>query len=74
MNITWQDLIAVVIVMTALGYVGRTVYRMIFGGKAACGGCGTCPSAGSKTPPLVSLDLPAKRPAAANPDSPGERN
>jgi FeoB-associated Cys-rich membrane protein len=66
MNITWQDLIAVGIVTAAVAYLGRAVYRMLFGGKAACGGCGSCPSAESKTPPLVSLELSGKTPPAAN--------
>lgn len=64
MNIIWQDLIAVVIVAAAVGYLGRTLYRMLFGGKASCGGCGSCPSVDSKTPPLVSLELTGKTPAA----------
>jgi hypothetical protein len=67
MNITWQDLIAVGIVTAAVGYLGRAVYRMLFGGKAACGGCGSCPSAESKTPPLVSLELSGKTPPTAKP-------
>jgi FeoB-associated Cys-rich membrane protein len=72
MNITFQDLIAVAIVLAALGYLGRAVYRMIFGGKAACGGCGSCPSADSKTPPLVSLDLSAKPPSTPGPGLPSD--
>ena len=67
MNITWQDLIAVGIVTAAVAYLGRAVYRMLFGGKASCGGCGSCPSADSKTPPLVSLDLTGKNPSAEKP-------
>ena len=72
MNITFQDLIAVAIVTVAVAYLGRTVYRMLFGGKASCGGCGSCPSADSKTPPLVSLDLTSKTPPA-KPMAPGNR-
>ncbi|HEY1786212.1 MAG TPA: FeoB-associated Cys-rich membrane protein [Pirellulales bacterium] len=67
MNITWQDLLALAIVTAAVAYLGRAIYRMLFGGKASCGGCGTCPSAEGKTPPLVSLDLPGKAPHAAGP-------
>jgi FeoB-associated Cys-rich membrane protein len=74
MNVTWQDLIAVGIVTLAAGYLGRTVYRMLFAGKSACGGCGTCPAADSKTPPLVSLDMTSKTPSTAKPTTPGQRH
>ena len=72
MNITWQDLLAVAIVMAAVAFLGRAVYRMLFAGKSACGGCGTCSSADSKTPPLVALDPTAKAPSAAKPLTPSE--
>jgi hypothetical protein len=74
MNILWQDLVAIGIVTVAVGYLGRAVYRMLFGGKAACGGCGTCPTSGGKTPPLVSLELTGNPSSAPKPSQPGERH
>ncbi len=72
MNILWQDLIAICIVTVAVGYLGRAIYRMLFGGKAACGGCGTCPASDGKAPPLVSLELTGKASSAPKLSQPGE--
>lgn len=60
MNITWQDILAVGIVMAAVAYLASAVGRMLRGRSSGCGTCGSCPSEGEKPTTLVSLDLAGK--------------
>ncbi|HKD37219.1 MAG TPA: hypothetical protein VKB78_10470 [Pirellulales bacterium] len=54
----WQNLIAIVLVAAAAGYLGRRGWTAIAGRRRGCGACSTCPaesiqSANGK--PLVTL-------------------
>jgi hypothetical protein len=55
----WQEIIVAAIVLAAVAYLARQLWRVVSRKRAGgCGAaCGNCPTA-SEGPPLVSLDVP----------------
>ncbi|MEW4561124.1 FeoB-associated Cys-rich membrane protein [Bremerella sp. JC770] len=68
----WQNIIVLVIVASAAGYIGWTIIRGIQGAAGSCGGgCGS--GCGAKSPPdnLVQLgSAPQDNAQATSPDEP----
>ncbi|QEH32691.1 hypothetical protein OJF2_11700 [Aquisphaera giovannonii] len=60
MDFTWQDLVAMAIVLGAAGYLASLAWSAVRGrGAGGCGGgCAKCSSAAE---PVVSIGLPAPR-------------
>ena len=67
-----QSIVATCIVLLATAWLARKAYRTVRGafgnGDASAPGCGHCPSRlakssqGTKTPPLVEIGRPGRRP------------
>ncbi|PQO25209.1 hypothetical protein C5Y96_25215 [Blastopirellula marina] len=66
----WQNLIVMVIVASAAGYIGWTIFRGIQGAAGACGGgCGSGCGAKSQPGNLVQLTTtPQDDDSATSPD------
>lgn len=60
MTWTWQDLIALTLVVAAAGYLVRASWRVLARKKSpGCGTCAKCPSTGATDSgtPVVSLEV-----------------
>ena len=54
---SWQEIVVVVLVVAALGYVVRNIVRSLVGGR----GCGCRNGCGVTSPPLVEIRSPSKK-------------
>lgn len=61
-----QDLLAILIVAVAAGYLARRMWLRVAGRKSgACGSCSNCGPAGAERPkPLVTISLDMSRSVA----------
>jgi len=68
----WQNIIVLVIVASAAGYIGWTIIRGIQGAAGSCGGgCGSGCGAKSQPDNLVQLSsTPQDNESATSPDEP----
>jgi hypothetical protein len=62
MNLGWQDITAIGLVLAAGAYFGRCLWRLGAVDKPpSCAGCNECSSDKPNTAKLVTLDPPAKK-------------
>jgi hypothetical protein len=54
---SWQEIVVVVLVVAALGYVVRSIVRSLMGGR----GCGCRNGCGVTSPPLVEIQSRSKK-------------
>jgi len=60
MNATWQDIVAISLIVTAAAYVSRRAWHSLSGKrKPGCAGCSACPQQTAEQD-LIVLDPPKK--------------
>ena len=59
----WQEIIAGTVVLVALAYLARQLWRVLVRKRAGgCGAsCGQCTAGPTESPPLVSLEAPQRQ-------------
>ncbi len=72
MQLDWQSLAVVVLVVASIGYLARVAWRSVNRRQAAaCGGCAQCPVDDESTP-VVELESLTKAGSALHETQPGE--
>jgi hypothetical protein len=74
MSFEWQNLMALALVVSAVGYLARRGWQTFARkGSSSCGGCGDCPSAAEASPvQIVAVDS-LRQSAAVNGAADGQR-
>lgn len=74
MNLDWQTVVVVAIVLAAVAYLARSAWQVMVRRKTpGCGTCSSCPtSEGETAKPFVAIDQlaetnPSRRPSARPP-------